>query len=52
MKQTLFLQNSKRLDNTAIENLARPLVSIIQDFYNNPENEKKYQEWRVKHGNH
>lgn len=35
-----------KLLNNQINELARPLIKIISDFYANPENEKKYQEWK------
>lgn len=34
--------------NSQIDELAHPLIKIISDFYENPENEKKYQEWKIK----
>lgn len=33
------------LTDTQISDLARPLVSIIQTFYADPENEKGFQKW-------
>jgi len=33
------------LSDAQVNDLARPLVSIIQNFYANPENEKGFQRW-------
>ena len=33
------------LTDTQVSDLARPLVSIIQNFYAEPENEKGFQKW-------
>lgn len=33
------------LTDEQLNDLARPLVSILMEFYKDPENEKKFQEW-------
>lgn len=33
------------LSDEQVQNLASPLVGIITAFYENPENEEKYQKW-------
>lgn len=33
------------LSDAQVKDLARPLVGIIEAFYQNPENEKGFQEW-------
>lgn len=35
------------LTDEQINDLARPLVRILEAFYQNPENEKKFQEWLI-----
>ena len=33
------------LSNTQVENLARPLVGILTEFYKDPRNEEEFQIW-------
>ena len=42
MKSIKYSQN---LNETQIKNLANPLVKIIKDFYDKPENEEEFQKW-------
>ena len=39
------MKKNMALTNAQVSDLARPLVSIIQTFYANPENEKGFQKW-------
>lgn len=43
--------NHIELTSWQIENLARPIVgmlSVMENFYNDPQNESAYQKWYVK----
>lgn len=37
--------NQVELSQTQIKNLAIPLVDKVQEFYKDPENEKRFREW-------
>lgn len=39
------IDKNMNLTNEQINDLARPLIQILTDFYDNPENEKAFQEW-------
>ena len=34
------------LDEKLVDELARPLVDILQDFYRDPDNERAFREWQ------
>lgn len=44
-QENQILPMSVTLTDSQINDLARPLSVIIEAFYQNPENEKKFQEW-------
>ena len=44
MKKNLSISNPV-LTESQINDLARPLVGIVQKFYENPKNEQAFQEW-------
>lgn len=44
-QENQLLPMSATLTDSQINDLARPLSVIIEAFYQNPENEKKFQEW-------
>ena len=39
------IKSSQNLTEAQIKNLANPLVKIIKDFYDKPENEEEFQKW-------
>ena len=39
------IKSSQYLTEAQIKNLANPLVKIIKDFYDKPENEEEFQKW-------
>jgi hypothetical protein len=45
MSATKSCPNSNRLDEGQVKNLANPLVEIIKDFYNNPDNMEEFNKW-------
>lgn len=44
MNATKFSMNTK-LTDSQINDLARPLLGILEAFYQDPKNEKGFQEW-------
>ena len=38
-------KSSQNLTEGQVKNLANPLVKIIKDFYEKPENEEAFQKW-------
>ena len=37
-----------KLSNAQVEDLARPLAKTITEFYENPDNQRKFIEWHIK----
>jgi len=43
----------KQVPEHALDALVRPLITVIRAYYDDPENQRKYEEWYLaKHGHY